>query len=570
MAGRSRPLGTILFPATGFVELALRAAAEVGSTRIDELTITQHLPLPERGGVAVQVVVSDRSVTIYAKPDGADEWTKHATGSFGTATESVAGQPWQPTGDQFDVHEALQAKGYGYGPAFQQVTAAWRSGDSTYAELAPVDGEFLLHPALLDAATQPARAGADSTVTITTWTGITLHQPGASGVRAKVADGITIADAQGQPVLTVDAVTTKPVTAGDFGAKPGALYRLDWVDGEPRLAKTTGSPVTLTGTVQVTGDTELATAIADHLAVTHEVAVVREATPSAATVIVTDGVIDGLPSDARIVLVSSAVDLFHETGHTPTAFDAFARESGAVSVAFGPWVGDESLATIGLPPLTRERALELFDEALGASAPVVVPLHVDQAVARNQGEHLPSILRGVVKLPARQASGLTQQLAGRSDEERDRILLDVVREHVATLLGHASAEKILPDQAFQELGFDSLAAVELRKRLGTTTGLNLPATLVFDYPTSRAIAGYLTESFADSGDDGTGALLDQLDSTLAAIPADSPAAEKITARIEALLRRLRDTHVTDEPEDDLEAATDDELFAALDREIGIS
>jgi acyl carrier protein len=374
-------------------------------------------------------------------------------------------------------------------------------------------------------------------------------------------------------VLTVDAVTTKPVTVDQFGAKPGGLYRLDCVDGEPRLAKTTGDRVTLTGTVQVTGDTELGDAIAEHLATTHGVTVVRTADPEASAVIVTDGVIDTLPRDARIVLVSSAVDLFHDTPHTPTAFDLFARDQGAVSVAFGPWLDDDSLATVGLPPLTRQRALELFDEALGTTAPVVVPLHIDQAVARNQGEHLPSILRAVVKVPARQAStnGLAQQLAGRGDEERGRILLDVVREHVATLLGHASAEKILPDQAFQELGFDSLAAVELRKRLGTTTGLNLPATLVFDYPTSRAIAGHLVESFADSGDDGTGALLDQLDSTLATIPADSPAAGKITARIEALLRRLRDSQVAEEEdEDDLEAATDDELFAALDREIGIT
>ncbi|TDQ04392.1 acyl transferase domain-containing protein [Labedaea rhizosphaerae] len=566
-------LGTVVFPASGFVELALRAAAEVGSTRIDELTIAEHLPLPERGGVAVQAVVAGRAVTIYAKPDGADEWTKHATGSLGAAPEPGTAPAWKPAGDQLDVYEALLAKGYGYGPAFQRATTAWRSGDTTYAELAPIDGEFLLHPASLDAATHPARAGEDGVVTTTTWTGITLHQPGATGRRAVVADGIAIADEQGRPVLTVEAVTTKPVTADRFGAKPGGLYRLDWEDGEPRLARTSGTKITLTGTVQVTGDTELGTVIAEHLAANHGVTVVREDNPDVATVIVTDGVIDGLPVDARIVLVSSAVDLFHDTGHTPTAFDWFARDQGAVSVAFGPWLDDDSVATIGLPPLTRERALELFDEALGATDPVVVPLHIDQAVARNQGEHLPAILRGVVKVPTRQAgtSGLAQQLAGRGEEERGRILLDVVRDHVATLLGHASAAKILPDQAFQELGFDSLAAVELRKRLGTTTGLNLPATLVFDYPTSRAIAGYLAESFADSGDDGTSALLDQLDSTLSVIPADSRAVDKITARIEALLRRLRDAQADDEEDDaDLEAATDDELFAALDREIGIT
>ena len=66
-----------------------------------------------------------------------------------------------------------------------------------------------------------------------------------------------------------------------------------------------------------------------------------------------------------------------------------------------------------------------------------------------------------------------------------------MRSHIATVLGSTSPEAIDPDRAFQELGFDSLTAVEMRNRLKAATGLALSPTLIFDYPNSAALAGYI-------------------------------------------------------------------------------
>ncbi|WP_304440464.1 beta-ketoacyl reductase, partial [Frankia sp. EI5c] len=87
--------------------------------------------------------------------------------------------------------------------------------------------------------------------------------------------------------------------------------------------------------------------------------------------------------------------------------------------------------------------------------------------------------------------GLAEVLAALSVEEQDRLLIALVREEVAAVVGYEAAESVEVTRAFRDLGFDSLAAVELRNHLGRRTGLVLPATLLFDYPSPAEVAGHL-------------------------------------------------------------------------------
>ncbi|MFB6808322.1 SDR family NAD(P)-dependent oxidoreductase [Streptomyces sp. NPDC056387] len=194
------------------------------------------------------------------------------------------------------------------------------------------------------------------------------------------------------------------------------------------------------------------------------------------------------------------------------------RASGllATSPAFGMWGistglgGDltdadlERMKRLGLPALTVAEGLALFDAAVAGEDAVVLPLKTDAAALAARGGDLPALLRGKVRGPVRrtvQAQGsetseLERRLAGASAQERDRIVLELVRTQVASVLGHASPDAIGPETAFREQGFDSLAAVELRNLLQAATGLRLPATLVFDYPNSRAVAGFVVDKLS--------------------------------------------------------------------------
>jgi acyl carrier protein len=164
----------------------------------------------------------------------------------------------------------------------------------------------------------------------------------------------------------------------------------------------------------------------------------------------------------------------------------------------------------GVQEMSWAEGLDLFDVALRMDASLLVPMKLDLAALRADvaaGGSLPPVLRGLVKARRQQARAaaatadntLPSRLAGLAADEQEALLLDLVRGQVAAVLGHADPEAVRADTAFQDTGFDSLTSVELRNRLREQTGLKLPATLVFDYPTPLVLARYLRAELVPDG-----------------------------------------------------------------------
>ncbi|OEJ61881.1 beta-ketoacyl synthase [Streptomyces agglomeratus] len=266
-------LGSVLLPGTAFVELALRAGEAVGCDRLAELTLEAPLILPERGGVQLQVAVESPDaggqgrVAVYSRPEATDDagtdelWTRHATGLLDRADGIPSGAltAWPPqNAERIDLdsfYERVGDIGYGYGPAFEGLRAAWRVGEEIYAEVALAEeheaeaARFGIHPALLDATLHPVLLSAlderDGQVATPVrlpfaWTGITLHAVGATCVRVRVAPvgadtvSLTIADASGAPVASVESLTLRPVSAqqltGAADTTYNALFRTRWTE----------------------------------------------------------------------------------------------------------------------------------------------------------------------------------------------------------------------------------------------------------------------------------------------------------------------------------------------------
>jgi NAD(P)-dependent dehydrogenase (short-subunit alcohol dehydrogenase family)/acyl carrier protein len=280
-----------------------------------------------------------------------------------------------------------------------------------------------------------------------------------------------------------------------------------------------------------------------------------------------------------------------------------------LSVAWGMWdetstmtqhLGERDKARMsraGLSALTTRQALDLLDAGLLSDQPMVVATRLDRSALAQHSATLPPLLSQLAARPSRRMlehtdmvslTGLRARLDGMTPEQRHSELVELVCSNAATVLGHSTAD-VNADDAFQDLGFDSLTAVELRNRLKIATGLTLSPTLIFDHPTPAELAEHLDAQLTTTAAGGTAAtppdrmarfndIATELQALLNA-PGLSPGDKaQLIARLQSLLATVTGPsstaptpsleHPGDAFDDDIATATESQLFAILDDEFG--
>ncbi len=245
----------------------------------------------------------------------------------------------------------------------------------------------------------------------------------------------------------------------------------------------------------------------------------------------------------------------------------------------------------GVLPLSSREGLALFDAAVPAPDPVLVPTRLDPSVPgalREDGAMGSPLLRDLAGPSAPGApdgapapdGGLAERVAALPPAAAEALLLDAVRTRTALVLGHPDTTAIGPETAFKKLGIDSLTALELRNKLAAATGLKLPATLVFDHPNPNALVRFLGERLAPAAAtappspaahlvkeiEGLGALLEDAFRELADDDKDT-----VSALLGALQGRVRSMATAGAPAgivDQISSASAGELLSLLDKELG--
>ncbi|WTH66225.1 acyltransferase domain-containing protein (plasmid) [Streptomyces sp. NBC_01546] len=323
---------------------------------------------------------------------------------------------------------------------------------------------------------------------------------------------------------------------------------------------------------------------------------------------------------AAFVLFSSAAGVLGGAGQSNyaaanTFLDALAahrRADGlpATSLSWGLWqqAGQGLTATLGQAELARMRrrgiaalsepqALAAMDAALASAQPHLVPVRLELTPLQREldnGGDAPALLRGLLRAPRKRAggeaatggNGLRDQLTALPEGERLPRLAQLVQREAAVVLGASGTAGVGAQQVLKELGMDSLMAVELRRRLSAETGISLPSTLAFDYPTPTAIAGLLLDKLAvgagGAARTGQRVTKNQIDNLVELLRSATPKQLEepgLAAGLLALRDGLAKASAASGPADAAEAAeteaelggdSTDDLLQFLDRKLGVS
>ncbi|MFY7570814.1 SDR family NAD(P)-dependent oxidoreductase [Streptomyces sp. WI04-05B] len=322
------------------------------------------------------------------------------------------------------------------------------------------------------------------------------------------------------------------------------------------------------------------------------------------------GHLDELTRDMDLsvfAVFSSASGLFGSAGQGNYAaanayVDAVAHRRRAAglpgtSLAWGLWeqtsgmtahlgVADQArMSRGGVLPIAPAEGMRLFDAALRTATALAVPIKLDLRALRADaaaGRPAQPILRGLVN-PGRQTArtasgdngGLTRRLVGLAPQEQEALLLDLVRGHVASVLGHAGVANVGAETAFKDTGFDSLTSVELRNRLREATGLKLAATVVFDYPTPLALARYLHGELGTTDDalSMVNSKIEDIESLITGLLFDEAKKTGVMLRLQGLVAKFNGLGEQTENStvaEQLESASADEVLDFINDELGIS
>ncbi|WP_033257359.1 type I polyketide synthase, partial [Kitasatospora phosalacinea] len=603
----SDPAGTVLLAAQALTLRAVPLERLAGASADDRLYEVEWLPLPlplpDRGaGEGSAEGSADRWAVLgeLAAPDGTVPYPDLAA-LFGAVR---AGAPMPEA--------VLAAVGPDGGDGGDGVSAAVAAGGALSATLRLLQ-EWLGEP-----------AAADSRLVLVT-RGAVAPAEGAAPDPAAAAGWGLVRSAQAEEpgrllLLDADGPLSAGVLAGVLAAQEPQVAVRGGAVLVPRLARLAGvgeTPPVLdpAGTVLVTGGTGgLGALFARHLVsaygVRHLLLVSRRGgeAPGAAELVAELGELHELTEHRKLaafVLFSSVAGTMGTAGQgnyaAANAFlDALAQHRRtlglpAVSLAWGLWERESGMAdTLDRGALARLRrsgiagigdpqGLRLFDAALAADRPVPVPVRLDLAALRSGGETPPALLRGLLRMPLQPARRSAEpaataeegtfagKLRGLPAEQRSAYVLDLVRDELARVLGFDTPDGVESGRGFQDMGVDSLTAVELRRRLSTATGLSLPVTAVFDHPTPVAMADHLlAESLPAGAEHPMLAELDRWERELPGIAADPEVRGKVLARVQLLLAGLRDPGADPAAEQGeidgvgIDGASDEELFLLLD------